>query len=404
MIKTEKILIKKTNSLWKTLDNLCFLSKNLYNAANYIIRQNYILNKSYTNYYSLNRILVKANNPDYRALPAKVSQDILRKLDKNWMSFFALLKTPGCIAKIPKYKDRGLEGRNIVIYDKQAISKKRYSENILHLYRTNFNIPINTRRVTWDSLKEVTISHHGSHIYINLVYEAPTRNISILDNPKNCASIDLGVDNLVSMTSNTKMVPIIIKGTPVKNINQYWNKEKSYYQSISKTLNHRYSTKRIERMTIKRENKIKDYFHKTTRFIVNYLVSNNIDTLVLGYNKAWKQNTNLGKTNNQNFVQIPFYKFKEILKYKCEEAGIRFITNEESYTSKCSFLDNESIEKHDSYLGKRVRRGLFRTAGGKLINADINGSLNILKKAVPGAFSQGIVGVVVHPVIIKIAK
>jgi putative transposase len=151
---------------------------------------------------------------------------------------------------------------------------------------------------------------------------------------------------------------------------------------------------------------IKDYFHKTTRFIVNYLVSNNIDTLVVGYNKEWKQNANLGKTGNQNFVYIPFYKFKEILKYKCEEAGIRFIVNEESYTSKCSFLDEEAIEKHDSYVGKRIKRGLFRTASGRLINADtdINGSLNILKKAVPSAFSQGIVGVVVHPVIIKIAK
>lgn len=174
--------------------------------------------------------------------------------------------------------------------------------------------------------------------------------------------------------------PFIVNGKPLKSINQFYNKRKANLQS--KLKNNAKNSKRISSLSLKRNNKINDYLHKSTTFIVNYLVSNNIANLIVGHNKEWKQDINIGKKNNQNFVSIPHSRFKELLKYKCELEGITYIETEESYTSKCSFLDNEEICKHESYKGKRVKRGLFKSNDGTLINADVNGSLNILKKVV----------------------
>ena len=147
----------------------------------------------------------------------------------------------------------------------------------------------------------------------------------------------------------------------------------------------------------KRNNRIKDYFHKTSNIVIKECIKNNFGTIVIGYNEKWKQNVNMGSINNQSFVQVPYYRLIQMLKYKAESVGIQVILQEESYTSKCSFLDNESIEHHDVYMGKRVKRGLFRTAKGILINADVNAALNILKKAFPNAFVEGIAGLVLIP-------
>ena len=182
------------------------------------------------------------------------------------------------------------------------------------------------------------------------------------------------------MVSSNVVKPFSINGKPLKSINQYYDKEKARLQAHLKC--NKKTSKRINSITNIRNNKVKDYLHKSSREIVNFLVSNNISTLIIGYNEEWKQNINLGRTNNQSFVNIPFYTFINQLDYKCKLEGINVILTEESYTSKCSFLDNESIEKHESYLGKRIKRGLFKSAEGKLINADLNGSLNILKKVV----------------------
>lgn len=178
--------------------------------------------------------------------------------------------------------------------------------------------------------------------------------------------------------------------------------EKHNYQS--KLIN-KYTSNRIKRLTYKRNNKVNDYLHKSSRILVNHLVSNNVSTLVIGKNTSMKQDINLGKKTNQNFVQLPIFKFADILKYKCELQGIKVIFNEESYTSKCSFFDNEEIQKHENYLGKRVKRGLFRTSTGKFINADVNGSYNIMKKAIPNvSFTKGIEGLGVNPLVLTIKK
>ena len=218
------------------------------------------------------------------------------------------------------------------------------------------------------------------------------------------AAIDIGVNNLTAVTSNViGFNALLINGRPLKAINSLYNKEKARLQG--KLPKEQFSAERIENLTFKRNMKVDNYLHQTSRFIVDTLVKYQIGTLVIGKNNEWKQDINLGKIDNQNFVFIPHAKFIQMLKYKAELAGIEVKILEESYTSKCSFLDMEALEKHQTYKGKRIKRGLFRSSSGKLINADINASLNILRKAFPDAFGlkdlekgQGILDCVVNPV------
>ena len=226
-------------------------------------------------------------------------------------------------------------------------------------------------------IQQVRIIPKNNHIVLEVIYNIDDTE-PLTDN-KRYASIDTGVNNLVTVGSNV-IKPFIINGKPLKSINQYYNKRVAYLKS--KLKNGKKSSNKIRKITDKRNNKIKDYLHKASTILVNQLVSNDLNTLVIGNNKGWKQNANLGKCVNQNFVQIPHSTFIKMLEYKCKLKGIKTILTEESYTSKCSFLDNEDIKKHLVYKGKRIKRGLFKSSNGTLINADVNGSLNILKKVV----------------------
>lgn len=373
MILSERHIIKNSE-LFNELDNMCFLSKNLYNKGLYIVRQHFFNTEKYLNYNTLENILKKSKDVDYYALPTKVSQQILMVLDNNFKSFFKLLekKKKGLYkekVKIPKYLDK--DSRNLLIFTSQAISKKFIKNGIIKLSNVKHVVKTKVKVV-----KQVRIIHKGNHIVAEVLYEKQSKDI-VTNN--RYAAIDLGLNNLATISSNVTK-PFIVNGKPLKSINQYYNKTKSNLQS--KLKNNEKSNKRISSLNLKRNNKINDYLHKSSTFIVNYLVSNNISMLIVGHNKEWKQNIKIGKKNNQNFVSIPHSRFKELLKYKCELEGINYIEIEESYTSKCSFLDNEEICKHTSYKGKRVKRGLFKSNDGTLINADVNGSLNILKKVV----------------------
>ena len=373
MYLTERHIIKNN----KELDELCFKTKNLYNKALYLVRQHYFETKGYLDWVKVNRLMVDSKDVDYYSLPCKVSNQILRMLDDNFKSFFALLKMKqsGSYDKsirIPRYLDK--QGRTVAIFPKDAISKKSLKKGIIKLSSLSIEIPT---KVTESNIVEVRILPRNNHHVVEVVYKVDEVE-SKSDNGR-YASIDLGLNNLATVGSNV-VKPFIINGKPLKSINQYWSKEKSRLQSLLK--GDKKTSKRIESITNKRNNKVKDYLHKSSRLLVNFLVSNDISTLVIGYNEEWKQNINIGKRNNQSFVNMPFYTFIQQLEYKCKLEGINIILTEESYTSKCSFLDNESVEKHENYLGKRIKRGLFRSAKNRIINADLNGSLNILKKAV----------------------
>ena len=380
MYLVERHIIKNN----KELDELCFKSKNLYNKALYLIRQHYFKTKSYLNFFGVNKLMIDSKDEDYYALPTGVSNQTLRLLDKNFKSFFTLIKKKRSgnydkLIRIPRYLDK--EGRYITTFIKQNVSKKSLKKGLIKLSSLSIEIPT---KVTESNLVEVRVLPRNNHHVVEIVYKVEQKEPKS-DNGR-YASIDLGLDNLATVSSNV-VKPFIINGRPLKSINQYWNKEKARLQAHLK--GNKKTSKRINSITNRRNNKVKDYLHKSSRKIVNFLVSNNISTLIIGYNEEWKQNINLGRTNNQSFTNIPFYTFINQLDYKCKLEGINVILTEESYTSKCSFLDGESLEEHESYLGKRIKRGLFKSAKGKLINADLNGSLNILRKVV-GDFSYPI--------------
>lgn len=372
----ERHVYKDTNKNYSELDNLCWLSKNLYNATLYSVRQHYFETNEYLDYYKVNKEFTHGNQPDYRALPAKVSKQTQMLVHQNFKSFFALLKlkTKGKYdkpIKIPQYLDTK-KGRQVVMYEKGALSLKR--EGYIKLSKTNIEIK---SKVTKDKIQFVRLIPKGNHIIIEVGYKEEI--IDYMGDNGRYASVDLGLNNLITVSSNVTG-GYIINGRPVKAINYYYNKKLSNMRRELQKVNNQKSSKRVQALNMVRNNKVKDYLHKASRKLVNYLVTNKINTLVIGYNKEWKQNINIGRVNNQNFVTVPYKELIDMVIYKSKQKGIKVELQEESYTSKCSFLDNEEVKKQSKYKGKRVKRGLFRSEGNKLINADINGSLNILRK------------------------
>lgn len=384
MILVERHVIKNTHPLFEECERISFLSKNLYNTSNYIIRQNFIKDdvSEYLDYYKINKLMISNKNVDYQALPRKVSNGVLRLVDKNWKSFFQSIKDwkmhPNKYQgrpSLPKYKHKKL-GRFVVPYERDTISKTELKKNgNIKLSQSTIKIP---SKVTYEQLQAVRIVPNYLGFYvIEVLYNKEIENRNL--NKEHVMAIDLGVNNLATIIT-TQGKRFIINGRPLKSINQYWNKEKSFLQS--KLKKNQYKSHRINKLSNKRNNKINDYLHKASRYIINFCLTNDIGKIVIGCNKNWKRSINIGTKNNQNFVQIPFETFISQLKYKAELFNIDITIREESYTSKCSFYDDESIEKHDNYLGKRIKRGLFKTKDRILLNADVNGALNILRKEV----------------------
>ena len=397
---TERHIIKSTEHRFAQIDELAFKSKNLYNAANYVIRQNFIYGWGYVNYNEMNRLM--KFHEAYKALPAKVSQQILMILDKNWKSFFEAVKAYKVDSskftgrpKLPKYKDK-VKGRNILVYTIQAISSKLFKKGIIKLSATDFSIKT---KVNPDRICQVRLVPKCDSYVIEVIYDEQESTAS---DDNFVASIDLGLNNLVALTSNQAgFTPLLINGRPLKSINQFYNKRKAQLQPQLK--GNRKTSPRIQRLTRCRHQKIDNYLHHASRLIVDILRTKQIGTLVVGKNEQWKTEINLGKQTNQNFVSIPHARLIEMLEYKARLVGIKVILQEESYTSQANFLGLDLIpvygktEKEPMFTGKRIKRGLYKTSTGQLINSDINGSYNILRKAIPNAFSDGIVSCVVQP-------
>lgn len=360
--------IKPTHPHWAELDHQMWLSKNLYNAGLYAVRQRWFATRKYLGYHRLQKDFQTLNNPDYRALPSKVAQQVLLLVDQNFRSFFGALRL-GLKARIPKYLDKS-KGRFVLTYTAQAISKKKLKNGLVCPSGTNLEL-------STDKLpQQVRLVHKATHMVAEVVYLVP--DPPLVEEQNNLAGLDLGLNNLATVGGN-QIKPFILNGRPLKSINQHWNKETARLKScLGKG---QYTSRRIRAMAQKRNAKVKDYLHKASRILVNQLASNGVDTLVVGHNPQWKQDINIGDRNNQNFVQVPHSRFVQMVRYKCQMLGIRVVTQEESYTSKCSFMDGEEVRKHQTYQGKRVKRGLFKASTG-VINADLNGALNILKKAV----------------------
>lgn len=392
---TEKHIVKSNHSLFNECEKLCFASKNIYNRSLYLIKKDYEEKQSYETLNNLYNVI--KTEECYSQLPPKVAQNTIRTISTLYKAFFQSIKSDNVKHKVstPKFKHK-TNGRFMVTFNNQTISKKVFKK-ANHIKLSSCDIEFFTKIDKFECIDCVRITPVNKYQYaIEVVYtveDTPT-----LKSNKRYAAIDLGLNNLATLTSNTKELrPMVFNGKPLKSINHYYNRKYALIKSTLSTVNNKKSSHKLNKLNIKRTNKIADYLHKTSKEVIQTLVSHNITKLVIGYNKEWKQDCNLGKVTNQNFVSIPYSRFISQLTYKCEKVGIHVLLHEESYTSKCSFLDGESIEKHETYCGKRIKRGLFRSSNGRILNADVNGSYNILKKAFPNAFGNGIQGVVVHP-------
>lgn len=407
MILVEKHIIKHNDQRYKVIDEAAYKSKNLYNATLYAIRQHFFEHNEYLPYARLQNIFQNDKQVDYYQLPTKVAQWTMKMVDQNFRSFFNALKAfkanPSKFKgkpRLPKYLDKN-NGRFLLIYTSQAISKRELEKNGL-LKCSGLDITVKTS-LTFQNIQQVRIIKKLDFYTIEILYKVD--DVPLLKDNGCYAAIDLGVNNFATITTNIKGdTPFVISGKEAKAYNHYYNKEVAKHKSILSTRNKKKSSKHLRSITHKHNNKLTDFMHKSSRYIVNQLVSKGITTLVIGKNTNWKQDTNIGKINNQNFVQLPHSRFIEMLQYKCALYGITVMLVNENHTSKCSFLDMENIGHHDVYVGKRVKRGLFRSSDGLYINADVNGSYNILRKCKPKAFADGVMGVVVHPVIIKITN
>jgi len=332
----------------------------------------------------------------YQKLPSQTSQQILRLVDKNWKSFFNSLKKwrvqPGKYQgrpRPPKYKKKN--GEFALIFTNQQC---RIKEGYLYFPEKVDISPIKTR--IKNQLHQVKIVPKGLYYVVEIIYKKDVKNLTV--DKKRILGIDLGLTNIVTMVNNAGLQPAIIKGGIAKSTNQFYNKQVARYKSVKDKRGIAFETRRIQKLTKKRNNKISDQFHKISRKVINYCINNNFGTIIIGYNRFWKQKINMGRRNNQKFVQLPYFKLISQIQYKSKLVGIEVILEKESYTSKCSFLDNESILKHKNYAGKRINRGLFRSKKGIIINADVNAGYNIIKKVIPNAvLADGIEGVGLYP-------
>ena len=339
---------------------------------------------------------------EYRALPAKVAQWVLKQICAAWKSYFAAIaeyrRHPGKFLghpKLPKYLNK--QGRNLLVFTYQAISQAKKNEG--WILPSGLDLRVATD-IPQDRIAQVRLVPKPTHYVVEVVYEQ-LEDPQLLDASR-IAAVDIGVNNLAVLTSNHPgFVPLVVNGHPLKSLNHWYHKRRAQLQAtLSKG---QFTSRALEELADYRQRAISSYLHTASRTLINTLVGADIQTLVIGKNVGWKQEVNMGKKNNQTFVFLPHARFIEMLIYKAALVGIRVILIEESYTSKCSFLDGETIGKHDEYAGKRIKRGLFRAGNGHTINADVNGSYNILCKAFPHAFSlEALAAVRRHPSVLPL--
>jgi len=435
---TESYVIAESDPRWQECERMSFLAKNIYNTVTYILRQAFFADyhkgvawdkSAWTWAKLLTNSLFKAvrsKNPEaYHAVPNWVVKGVVKSVVGNWRGFkqawidwqtypHKYMGQP----RAPRYKPTGESGRATCIWnDKKAVSKPICNNHgIIQLSGCDISVVLgrhvydrireieglepDTDVNFWQRIAHVRLIPQGSSYTLEVVYIVTPKPYKGLD-PTQVMGIDLGVNNLMAITSNKGgFKPILVNGRPVKSINQYFNKKRARLQS--KLPAGQYASQRLKRLHRTRSRRIKDYLHTASQLVVGIAIDAGIGVIMVGQNKNWKQRVKMGKRNNQSFLSIPHSQLIQMIRYKAELVGIQVVCQEENYTSKCSFLDDEPIQKQDTYAGRRVERGLFRTREGRLINADVNGSYNIIKKALPNAFADGIEGVAVHPTLISV--
>ncbi len=438
MYRTRQFHIKKNSRLYPYCKDLCSKSAGLYNRANFVIRQyatavysfdsmkplydnqmlvfklvndilagtKYLGDNRWLSYNAIDRVLKVSKDKAYYALPAQANQQILKLLLRDYKSFFEAIKAyknnPAAFTgrpRLPRYVKENVLKTAILTNQICTVKDDKYLK--LPGTKTRLNLGMSVGDA---NLKEVRIKPAGDRFVIDVVLDMEDTGITPLDNDiilnelkdmdttdnLRVMAIDPGTDNIAAIVNNFGEKPFVIKGGIIKSINQLYNKELARLLSAAMLCNGRYRTKRMNELTGKRNRRIKDQFHKISRQIADYARDNHVDVVIMGHNVFQKQEIDIGHVNNQNFVQIPMTIFAGMLKYKLAAYGIRFVTTEESYTSKADFIAGDRIpvyRKDDKityiFSGERIKRGLYRHCDGTVTNADINGAANILRKVFP---------------------
>ena len=388
---TEKEIIYSTDERFVLIKDLCHLSKNLYNAALYDVRQYYFETKSYRTWQSQKLVFTKNHNPDYYALQSNLAGEVLMQVGRQFIGFFNDKSNKK--KRIPKYKNKN--GYNIITFPKLAISKYIKFDRYKQLYtytlcKKSYNLKIQSSK---PNIKMVKFVYDEAKDLIKCfkIYEVEQPELKS-DNSR-YFSIDPGLNNIVSIYNNIGIRPFLYNGRPIKSINQYYNKTNAKLRSELPT--NVKSSKRLKQLSFKRNNKIDYEMHKISTHIINEAVKNDISKIFIGNNIGWKSTIKMGKRNNQNFVNIPHTKLFNQLLHKGLLNGIEVIFTEESYTSKASFFDKDELPvygENDNYKfsGKRISRGLYKDSKGNLWNADLNGGGNIMRKVSDKAAYKGI--------------
>jgi putative transposase len=403
----EQHCIDKNDQRYSVIDAAAFKSKNLYNAALYEMRQAFIHQGIHLSYQEMDKRLQP--HEAYRALPAKVAQHVLKQVADAWKAFreakASYEEDPSRFTgrpKLPKYKHK-TDGRNILIYTIQALVGGQSKKGIQGKIKPS-GLPI-TIKTQQTAINQVRIIPRNGYYVVEVVYRKASVQAHV--DPSFCVAIDLGVTNLAAITSNrVGFIPRLVNGRKLKSINQWYNKRMKELKLCLPKDDRERVTKQMVQITTHRNRQVNHYLHAASKKIIDFLVQEGVGTIIVGKNPFWKQEVGMGRRNNQNFVQIPHARFIDMLTYKAELVGIQVEVQEESYTSKASFLDLDPIptykpddETEYTFSGKRFgrRNRLYRTKDGKIICADVNGSYNILRKSRPNAFAKGAAAYVVQP-------
>jgi putative transposase len=409
MYATQKNQIRNlTAQEFEALRMLCRLTKNLYNVGLYTVRQYFFTERKHLKYES-NYHQCKTNE-NYQLLNTDIGQQTLKVVDRTFNSFFGLLalKNKGqyqAKVNLPHYLPKEgyfpllIPGGIATRTDKKTGVKSRHPR--IPIKDGKFRIPMSNefrktygevwldfpRRIDINKLKEIRIhpKYDARFFEVELISEAEIEPQRV--DPNKVLSIDLGVNNLATCIS-TDGASFIVDGKQIKSINHWYNKENARLQSEQDLRVIKGFTRKQATVAISRNNRVRDYLNKASRYIINFCIANQIGKIIIGYNPGIKQEVNMGGVNNQNFVQIPFWNFRGKLKSMSERYGLIYQETEESYTSKASFLDRDEIPVYNAdnpqeykFSGRRVKRGLYKTQDRRLINADLNGAANILVKS-----------------------
>lgn len=404
MIKVESCHVNPKSLQFKYCDDVCMHSARLYNTCveyiNKTLKENdnwkvisrdgksrFLFDVTHLHHHFKNHqyyaSLFRVKNNKEQFMSTKILTQVFRSVSDVYRSYLAGIKSfkkdKSNFNRAPQLpKANKIRFKATMAKEAFSIKRKGFVRPTPTICDDYFNVErIQNKGV---KLKQVVINPTTFGYVVNVIYDDGLKAPEVVpkDQISSICGVDLGLNNLASCGFNFSHNAFLIDGKVLKSINQRYNKRLTYYKS--ELPNDVKTSSKIKKLTQKRNNRVKDYMHKASKKIINFLVNNKIECLVVGSNKQWKKEINIGKRNNQNFVSIPYFIFKRMLKYKCEEKGIHYLEREESYTSKTSFLDMEDIQKQNSYKGKRIKRGLFRSGEGIEINADLNGALNIIRK------------------------